>query len=453
MIDDEAPVGNFSMSGDAAVQNTTEDAASSKLSAVRMGYFRDDYLEHFVRRVTRRSPLINRGYYARVAGIRKAIDGFLSCIPQGTTAQIVNLGSGMDTTFFYVNDKPQSVVCFECDFPEVIQRKAHTILRKEPCWKAMARNREDIVQVPGGALRSEPLRMVAADMRQVDEFERQLVQAGFQDDLPTLWLAECVLVYMQPLHSDAIIRWAANAVSKAPSAFVVYEQILPHDAFGRTMVRNLQARGCPLLGIHEYPTLDSQRQRYVSLGFTRCEAADMNDVYDLHLDGAEIARIQRLEIFDELEEWRLIQGHYFIGVALKGSHDEQHRGSLSYLEPLTQIWSTPRPSDTEMRFRSFGSLPPRPAPPPSINGIVPPGGFLPPSFGGPVPIPADPPRFVPSGGMVNGGGGHVMANHVPPASGGGGGGRMMGMAHLPEVPVFREEDEAEEGSEGQGMRD
>lgn len=43
------------------VQGTNDDAQVSKLSCIRAGYIHDEYLQFFVRRASRRSPLINRG--------------------------------------------------------------------------------------------------------------------------------------------------------------------------------------------------------------------------------------------------------------------------------------------------------------------------------------------------------------------------------------------------------
>ena len=116
---------------DSAVMETSDDAAVSKLSAVRKGYYRvssptpapssahrprpfclcahpavctryrprprkislrlpsyphcppgcapgqDDYIQYFVARPANRPPLINRGHYSRVASIRKMISQFL----------------------------------------------------------------------------------------------------------------------------------------------------------------------------------------------------------------------------------------------------------------------------------------------------------------------------------------------------------------------------------------
>merc|ERR1712107_753500 len=91
-------------------------------------------------------------------------------------------------------------------------------------------------------LRTRHCRFVSVDMRFQSELESAMARADFQSNVPTLFLSECVLVYMQATHVDAIIKWAANAVQDAPSAMVVYEQTNPSDRFGKVMVENLAAR-------------------------------------------------------------------------------------------------------------------------------------------------------------------------------------------------------------------
>lgn len=54
---------------DFPVQHTNDDSVLSKRSAVALNYFHDAFLRYFVKRPTRRSPLINRGYYLRMAVI------------------------------------------------------------------------------------------------------------------------------------------------------------------------------------------------------------------------------------------------------------------------------------------------------------------------------------------------------------------------------------------------
>merc|ERR1719277_2363798 len=95
-------------------------------------------------------------------------------------------------------------------------------------------------------LRTKHLRYVQADMRLTQELISAMGAAGFRSDVPTIFLSECVLVYMQASAGDTIVNWAASAVPDAPSAIVVYEQTNPSDPFGQVMVQNFQRRGCPL---------------------------------------------------------------------------------------------------------------------------------------------------------------------------------------------------------------
>ncbi|CAG8564650.1 3590_t:CDS:1, partial [Dentiscutata heterogama] len=69
-----------------------------------------------------------------------------------------------------------------------------------------------------------------------------------------------------------------------------YEQILPNDAFGSVMLQNLKYRNIELRGIHAYPDLESQKDRYLSRGWTHAEAVDMNEIYDIYIDSKEHAR-------------------------------------------------------------------------------------------------------------------------------------------------------------------
>lgn len=68
--------------------------------------------------------------------------------------------------------------------------------------------------------------------------------------LPTLLLFECVLCYMSPEASGAIIQWFVDYLSSSSGnailGGVVYEMFGLGDAFGKVMFDNL--RVCPLAG-------------------------------------------------------------------------------------------------------------------------------------------------------------------------------------------------------------
>eukprot|EP01126_Amoeba_proteus_P038804 TRINITY_DN4060_c0_g1_i3.p2 TRINITY_DN4060_c0_g1~~TRINITY_DN4060_c0_g1_i3.p2 ORF type:complete len:100 (+),score=22.60 TRINITY_DN4060_c0_g1_i3:751-1050(+) len=60
--------------------------------------------------------------------------------------------------------------------------------------------------------------------------------------------------------------------------FIIYEQILPNDPFGKMMVTNLEERGVPLTSLKKYPDLASQKKRMTDLGYLHVEALNMLDI-------------------------------------------------------------------------------------------------------------------------------------------------------------------------------
>lgn len=62
---------------DDAVVATNDDASECKNCAVRLGYWKDEYIGLFVRQTDRRAPEINRGYFARVRGVEMCIEKFV----------------------------------------------------------------------------------------------------------------------------------------------------------------------------------------------------------------------------------------------------------------------------------------------------------------------------------------------------------------------------------------
>lgn len=108
---------------DRAVQSTNDDATISKGSAAAIGYVEDPFVAHFLPRrpvaqpmpamtmradavaalglPIRRSPLINRGYYARMAAIRHLLRCFARCC-RAPEFQVLSLGAGFDTLPFCV---------------------------------------------------------------------------------------------------------------------------------------------------------------------------------------------------------------------------------------------------------------------------------------------------------------------------------------------------------------
>jgi tRNA wybutosine-synthesizing protein 4 len=212
---------------------------------------------------------------------------------------------------------------------------------------------------------SDNYRLLEVDLRDMPTTEKKLQTFGLDFKKPTLLFAECVLTYINPEVSfffflfgfvslplpfltlelfcfahkltSEIIKWAASSFHT--SHFVTYEQIIPGDVFGTVMKNALRIRGSPLLGIDMYPSTKAQRDRYLQLGYEFCQVVDMNDYWHNMLAQEEKERIERIEPFDEEEEFEIKCNHYFL---LRAINDKQYRLQMKQSE-----WPS-RPLSDEM---------------------------------------------------------------------------------------------------------
>ncbi|PSN64606.1 leucine carboxyl methyltransferase [Corynespora cassiicola Philippines] len=302
---------------DNAVRNTDQDAAGSRVSCVESGYLDDPYAALFATQPsTRRLPLLNRGTYVRTSAIDLLVDRFLTTSPS-TPKQIVSLGAGTDTRFFRLKDKYPStnLVYHEIDFHPNTTDKLSSIRRHPQLYTKLSPAipiRENAPSYHSPTFNIHPM-----DLRHLASRSSDIPPPlpNLNPSTPTLLLSEMCLVYLPSRDVSAIIATFLSDYLRpsTPASLVLYEPILPHDAFGRTMISNLSTRNIFLPTLTAYPELGDQRARLRGYGFVGgARAADTEVVWREWVSGAEKERVAGLEMLDEMEELELLLRHYCV---------------------------------------------------------------------------------------------------------------------------------------------
>ena len=221
---------------------TNDEASTSKLACVERGYLRDDFVHRFARRGRKYSPLINRGYYARVLAMRRVLDAFLAVSLTNDPAdaskrarrQIVSLGAGFDTTWFRLRAEGREPARYiEVDHAPVVAKKV-AIVNEADDMRALcvggaglapsrdspnpnpppATNRRPRPPTSRSATRGIPRRRRRSPRCPLPR--RRRARRGFDPTLPTLVFSECCLAYLPDDDAAAVIRWAAERVRPRP---------------------------------------------------------------------------------------------------------------------------------------------------------------------------------------------------------------------------------------------
>ncbi|XP_072707208.1 tRNA wybutosine-synthesizing protein 4 isoform X1 [Ciconia boyciana] len=300
----------------AAVQGTGGSSAVSKCSAAARGYVQDRFLQLLVGLRRRRAPLVHRGYYIRARAVDHCVQDFLLKTQSHPRTQILSLGAGFDSLYFRLKDMGllHHTVVYEVDFLNVACQKAALIKRmKELSALVGDTGREGLGVI---TFSGEDYKLLGVDLSELSELERALEEAGLDNEIPTLFIAEVVLTYMENSRSDALIQWAAEHFSQA--CFLLYEQMHPEDPFGRVMQQHFSQLNSALHSLAQYSDCEAQQRRFFEKGWTECRVMDMNEFFTCCTPEDEQQRVQALEPFDEYEEWHLKCSHYFVLAASKG---------------------------------------------------------------------------------------------------------------------------------------
>ncbi|XP_065831277.1 leucine carboxyl methyltransferase 1-like [Oscarella lobularis] len=293
------------------VAATNEDATACKRFAVDKGYWDDPFIASLSRPAQRKSPEISRGYYARIKAIETLVLRFLSRAGRAE-AQIISLGAGFDTLYWRLcANEREPRLYVEIDVPSVARRKQAYCQSKANLGSVLRGS----VSVDALGLHSSGYHLVGVDITDVETLEKVVASLEISRELPTLILAECVLVYLEPARSRRLIAWAGQYFS-VTSIFINYGPVNVCDRFGRVMVENLRMRRAAFLGADDCTDLEKQREVFVECGWEESRSVDMLEVYGT-LPQEDVQRIERLEFLDERELLEQLLQHYSVSWAIR----------------------------------------------------------------------------------------------------------------------------------------
>eukprot|EP00580_Thalassiosira_gravida_P002043 CAMPEP_0201602534 /NCGR_PEP_ID=MMETSP0492-20130828/3236_1 /ASSEMBLY_ACC=CAM_ASM_000837 /TAXON_ID=420259 /ORGANISM="Thalassiosira gravida, Strain GMp14c1" /LENGTH=325 /DNA_ID=CAMNT_0048066073 /DNA_START=11 /DNA_END=988 /DNA_ORIENTATION=+ len=191
------------------------------------------------------------------------------------------------------------------------------------------------------------------------------LEHGYNRSIPTLFVLECVVMYLPNDASWELLRCLADSVkvphgkeeSRADDPFaavVLYDPIPCHDRFGSLMIENLSRAGITSrkgrntgtftannddsngtssqsqqqqqLSLEKTRTLSDQLAKLTGCGFDIAAGCDMNDAYNHGvIPASDARRASRCEMLDELEEFTLLMRHYCLAIGV-ASYGRSKRG-------------------------------------------------------------------------------------------------------------------------------
>lgn len=266
------------------------------------------------------------GTYTRTAALDNLIDSFLSGndagLPQAPEKQIISLGAGTDTRCLRLFSQRSSpvVTYHEVDFPTISKQKLTTV-SASPRLRQVLPNP---VELEGGSWRTQSstgsdLWCHGVDLRQLARTEEPppVLLQGLKTDVPTLLVSECCLCYLQTSEAAGVIKAFTDRIPNL--GIVIYEPTKPDDPFGRMMVSNLAARGIRMPTLEKYREPRDQESRLRDAGFDQVRQMTVDGIWEKWIPESEKERVDGLEGLDEVEEWKLLAGHYIVAWAWKGS--------------------------------------------------------------------------------------------------------------------------------------
>ena len=206
-----------------------------------------------------------------------------------------------------------------------------TLVKKSKLLLERVADGEGEVHLPNTTdLHGTDYHIVACDFTHTANLEKKLETCNLDYTVPTVFVAECVFVYLDPSKVTDFLKWIKLKFNSGGVALLNHEQLNMNDRFGQVMLENLSQRGCGLPGVKACQDNVSQCNRFtVGGGWDGAQCWSMNEVYD-YLPKDEIARVERLEFLDERELVKQLFDHYCITFAwINGSMNQNSEKEIS----------------------------------------------------------------------------------------------------------------------------
>uniref|UniRef100_A0A3B0NHE5 [phosphatase 2A protein]-leucine-carboxy methyltransferase n=1 Tax=Theileria annulata TaxID=5874 RepID=A0A3B0NHE5_THEAN len=286
----------FSMDSNSLVQKTSDLTTTIKARAVELGYYEDEFIDKFVE-TSSQATLMTIVHVVRSNAFRLVLDKFIQSFPD-QTVQFVNLGAGFDTISFYAMKKYPNVICFDTDFDDQMKTKSKIIYEND-CFKQLLPD----LKLENGFITSNKYKIVPFDLSNINDFNN-LINAGLSPKYPTFYLAEFVFMYVKSEY--------------------VNEMLLPTEVT-KFYNKVLSSAGVKVYGPLEYPSIESQIQRYSKRWNVKMVC--YSEFYNMNTSEEEKKRIivilhmdivfQELEDFKHMRELGVFCSHFFVTVLYK----------------------------------------------------------------------------------------------------------------------------------------
>jgi tRNA wybutosine-synthesizing protein 4 len=141
---------------------------------------------------------------------------------------------------------------------------------------------------------------------------------------------------------QAGVVFASSMLMRVDVTFCLLQQYLPEGAdhpFAETMLKHFDKLNTPLRSIHEYPDLHSQRQRFFGLGYGKVAARNLWWLWSdpLFLSPSQRLALDKIEPFDEWEEFALFASHYILVTAQVGFEVSPQARRYSHASSASEV--------------------------------------------------------------------------------------------------------------------